>query len=107
EEPVVGAGGPGAVGAAAGVLAEGAGAPDVGTRAVDLGVVTGPDTVAEEQLVLRRGGQLGGGEVEQGQGPGAVLGEGLKGLPVPWGGQADEGLGGGGLPDVQGAASHA
>ena len=38
--------GGGPVGAAGGVLVEGAGAPDVGAGAVDLGVIDGRDMVA-------------------------------------------------------------
>ena len=45
-DPVVGPDGGGPVGAAGGVLVEGAGAPDVLAAAVDLGVVDGRDVVA-------------------------------------------------------------
>ena len=43
DDPVVGADGAGAVGAAGGVLVEGAGPPDVRAGAMDLGVVDGRD----------------------------------------------------------------
>src|SRR3954471_17374673 len=46
DDPVVGADGGGPVGAARGVFVGGAGPPDVGTAAVDLGVVAGPDREA-------------------------------------------------------------
>ena len=46
DDPVVGADGGGPVGAAGGVLVEGAGPPDVGAGAMHLGVVDGPDLVA-------------------------------------------------------------
>src|SRR5262249_19837772 len=46
DHPVVGADGTGPVGAAGGVLMEGAGPPDVGTGAMDLGVIDARDAVA-------------------------------------------------------------
>src|SRR5262249_58923758 len=73
EDPVVGADGPGAVGAAAGVLAEGAGAPDVGTGAVYLGDVTGPDLDAEEEMGQWGGGQLSARQAEPGEGHEALV----------------------------------
>ena len=46
DDPVVGPHGGGPIGAAGGVLVEGAGAPDVGAGAMDLGVIDGRDMVA-------------------------------------------------------------
>src|SRR5207302_5657246 len=46
DHPVVGPDGRGPVGAASRVLMEGAGPPDVGTGAMDFGVVGGPDVVS-------------------------------------------------------------
>src|SRR5262249_42082820 len=83
-----------------GVLGEGAGAPDLLAAAMPLAVVAGPDAVAVPQAV-------GGGVDQAGAGlrkgvlvPGAVLGEGLQGLPVAGAAAADEGRGEGVSRDV-------
>ena len=64
DDPVVGADGAGAVGAACGVLVEGAGAPDVLAVAVDLGVVAGPDGVAVPDAVGQAVETLGDAPLE-------------------------------------------
>src|SRR6185369_7556597 len=99
---VVGQDGGGPVGAACGVLVEGAGPPDVLAGAVDLGVVDGRDVVTVPGAaggVLDQTGQAAGDGVGT---PGPVLGEGLHRLPVggPLDGQG--GLGDGVLLDVEG-----
>ena len=101
-DPVMGPDGGGPVGAAGGVLVEGAGAPDVLARAMDLGVIDGRDPVAMPDppgfLVdeLRQCAGEGFGL------PGGVLGEGLQGLPVVETLDGDDGLGDGVLLDVEG-----
>src|SRR5262249_1731146 len=69
------------IGAAGGVVREGAGPPDVGATAMDLGVIDGPDVVAVPDPTR-------GGLDEASQGPrdfvgvpGAVRGEGFPGWP--------------------------
>src|SRR5262249_49237295 len=100
EDPVVGADGAGAVGAAGGILVEGAGAPDGLAGAVDVGIVAGPDVVAVAGAVGQVVDVACQAPLEEPQIPGAVLGEGLQGLPVGHPVQADEGLGDGVLFDV-------
>ena len=104
DDPVVGADSAGAVGAAGGVLVEGAGAPDVGAAAVYLGVVAGPDAVAVPGAVGPAVEAVRQAPVQAAQVPGAVLGEGLQGLPVLGAVQADKRLGDGVLLDVEGQA---
>src|SRR5919107_1040270 len=67
DDPVVGTDGGGPVGAACGVLVEGAGAPDALAVAVDLGVIDGRDTVAVPDAA---GGRLD----EAGQTAGDLIG---------------------------------
>src|SRR5262249_40695570 len=90
------------VGAAGGVLVEGAGAPDVGTAAMDLGVIDGRDVVAVPEPSggpLDQPGQAPGDSVGV---PGAVLGEGFQGLPVGRAFQGPDGLGDGVFLDIEG-----
>src|SRR3981081_1444005 len=92
----------GPVGAACGILVEGAGAPDVLTGAVDLGVIDGRDVVAMPDPaggLLDEPGAVAGCEVAA---PGAGLGEGLHGLPVGGSFDGEDRLGDGVLLDVQG-----
>src|SRR5205807_7710501 len=61
DDPVVGSDGTGPVGAAGGVLAESASAPDLGTAAMDLAVVHRTDAVAIPESsggVLQKFGQV-------------------------------------------------
>src|SRR5262249_34404521 len=104
DDPVVGADGAGAVGAPRGVLVKGAGAPDVGAGAMDLGVVAGPDPVAMPGAVGQVVEAAGQAPLEEGEVPGAILGEGLQGLPVVDPGQADQRLGDGVSLDIEGQA---
>ena len=103
-DPVVRPHGGGTVGAAGGILVESTGAPDVLAVAMHLGVVAGPDAVAvpESPRGLLQG--LGGDLLDVADVPGAVLGEGLQGLPVVLASQADQGLGDGVLLVVEGQA---
>ena len=101
DDPVVGADGGGPIGTAGGVLVEGAGTPDVGTGAMDLGVIDGRDMVAVPDPT--RGGR---DQVSQGPGdavfvPGAVLGEGFQGLPGGGLLQGQDRLGDGVFLDVE------
>ena len=101
DHPVVGADGTGPVGAAGGVLMEGAGPPDVGTGAMDLGVIDARDPVAVPDP--SRGGrdQAGQGPGEAVGVPGAVLGEGFQGLPGGGLLQGQDRLGDGVFLDVE------
>src|SRR5262249_60917273 len=86
------------------ILVEGADAPDVLARAVDVAVVAGKDMEAvpgAARCAVQGAGQspLQGHAV-----PGAVLGEGLQSLPIAGPADADEGLGDGVLLDVEGQA---
>src|SRR3954470_1402911 len=92
-DPVVGPHGGGPVGAAGGVLVEGAGAPDIRAVAMDLGVIGGPDVVAvpdPPRCLLDQPGQAAGDVVGP---PGAGLGEGLDRLPVARAFDGQDGLG--------------
>src|SRR5436305_12826676 len=82
--PVVGADGGGPVGAAGGVLVEGAGAPDIRAGAVDLGVIDGRDVVAVPGAaggLLDQTGEVAG---DGGGVQAAVLGDGLHRLSAGW-----------------------
>nr|WP_244884947.1 hypothetical protein [Singulisphaera acidiphila] len=90
------------VGAARGVLVEGAGAPDVRPGAMDLGVIDGRDVEAvpdPPRGLLDRAGQ---GDGDPAGVPDAVLGEALQALPVVGPFDGDEALGDGVLLDVEG-----
>jgi hypothetical protein len=102
DDPVVGPDGAGPIGAAGGVLAEGAGAPDVGAGAMDLGVIDGRDLIAVP--APPRGGvdQVGQGPGDAVGVPGAVLGEGFQGFPGVGLLQRQDRLGDGVFLDVQG-----
>jgi hypothetical protein len=94
--------GAGTIGAARGVLVEGAGAPDVLPGAVDLGVIDGRDVIAVPDPsggLLDEPGQGAGDEVAA---PGAGLGEGLHGLPVGGPFDGEDRLGDGVLLDIEG-----
>src|SRR5947207_1874171 len=73
DNPVVGADRGGAVGAAGGVLVEGAGAPDRLAGAMHLGVVAGPDVVAVPPPARGLRDEAGGGALQGVLVPGAVL----------------------------------
>src|SRR5262249_46265438 len=94
--------GGGPVGAAGGVLVKGAGAPDVGTAAVDLGVVHGRDAVAMPAVARGRVEQSGEAVDQQGLVPVAGFDERLQGLPVVRPVEGEQGLGDGVLLDVEG-----
>ena len=81
DHTVVGADGEGPIGAAGGVLVEGTGAPDVGAGAMDLGVIDGRDLVAVPDPTRGDRDQASQGPGDAVFAPGAVLGEGLQGLP--------------------------
>ena len=93
DDPVVRPDGGGAVGAAGGVVVEGAGAPDVGAAAMDLGVVAGPDAVAVPGAVGQAVEAAGQALLQEAEVPTAVLGEGLQGLPVAGRGRGRRGTG--------------
>src|SRR5207244_6937785 len=83
DHPVVGADGAGPVGTTGAILMEGAGPPDVGTGAMNFGVIDARDMIAVPDST--RGGFH---EASQGAGdivgaPGAVLGEGFQAFPGP------------------------
>ena len=78
----MGADGGGAIGAAGGVLMEGAGAPDVGATAMDLGVIDGRDVVAVPDPTRGGGNQPSQGPSDALRVPASVLGEGFQGFPV-------------------------
>src|SRR5262249_42521244 len=101
DDPVVGADGAGAVGAAGGVLMEGAGAPDVRPGAMDLGVIDGRDVVAVPDPPRGGGDQAGQVVGDAALVPAAVLGEGLEGLPGGGLLQGQDRLGDGVLLDVE------
>ena len=101
-DPVVGPHGGGPVGATRRVLVKGAGAPDVGIAAMDLGVVDGPDA---ETVPGTTGGlfdQTGEAASDGVGAPGAVLGERLQSLPVGRSVEGQDRLGDGVLLDVEG-----
>src|SRR5262249_51877954 len=101
DDPVVGADGTGAVGAAGGVLVEGAGAPDVRAGAMDLGVIDGRDVVAVPDPTRGVFDQAGRGVGDPALVPAAVLGEGFEGLPGGGPLQGQDRLGDGVLLDVE------
>ena len=72
--------------------------------AVNLGVVGCPDVIAVPEAVGQPFEASGQGILDQGEVPGAVLSEGLQGLPVLRSVQGDEGLGEGVFLDVEGKA---
>src|SRR5512135_1593792 len=102
DDPVVRPHGGGPVRAAGGVLVEGAGAPDVVSRAVDLGVIARRDVVAVPEPPRGRVGEPGQASGYGSAAPGAVLGEGLQGLPVVGAFDGQDRLGDRVLLDVQG-----
>src|SRR5512135_327835 len=102
DDPVVRLHGGGPVRAAGGVLVEGTGAPDVASRAVHLGVVAGRDVVSVPEPPGGRLGEPGQGARDGPAAPGAVLGEGLQGLPVVGALDGRDRLGDGVFLDVQG-----
>src|SRR4029077_3360363 len=101
-DPVMRPNGGGSVGAAGGVLVEGAGAPDIGAAAMNLGVINGREVVAVPEPPGGGLDQPGQAPGDGGGAPGAVLGEGLQGLPVGGPLQGQDGLGDGVFLDVDG-----
>ena len=81
DHPVVGADGRGPIRAAGGVLVERAGAPDVRTGAMDLGVIDSRDMVAVPDSPRGSGNQPSQAPGDAVLVPGAVLGEGFQGFP--------------------------
>src|SRR5207248_4601692 len=77
---------------------------DVLAGAMHLGVVTGPGGVAVPGAVGPAAEGACQAPLQEAEVPGAVLGEGLQGLPVGHAVQSDEGLGDGVLLDVEGQA---
>src|SRR5271166_558220 len=101
DHPVVGADGGGPIGAAGGVLVEGASPPNVGAGAMDLGVIDGRDTVAVPDPTRGGGDQVGQCPGDAVLVPGTVLGEGFQGLPGGGLLQGQDRLGDGVFLDVQ------
>ncbi len=91
-----------AIGTACGVLVVGAGAPDIGTGAMDLGVVQSRDAVAIPAFAGAEIEQLGEAVFQQGLIPVPGFDKGFQNLPVIGAAEGDEGLGDGMFFDIEG-----